>query len=312
MKIKFRLLVLSLFVAAVSIAGVYGQSVTTSGILWKPVEIKRQNLYYGPGGATLRPNLRRVRLIRRETGGNNLKYRIRDVSGRIWVAKIADESQPEVAAVRLLWAIGYETETNYIAPTLRIPGKGVYHNVSLELRPPGVDREERWKWDDNPFNGTNEMAGLKVMMAMINNWDLKDDNNLIMKTREANYFVISDLGSSFGKLPIHSVIILNRIGRSVNDPSDYVKSDFIEGTRNGEIDFSYKGKAANLLDGITVEQGRWLAALLTQLSDKQISDAFRAANYNATSVQTLTRAFRCSRRRFESSGIRPYGRRIDI
>jgi hypothetical protein len=283
---------MSLVIASVSVIAVRAQRETTTGVMWEPVDIKRQNLYYGPGGTALRPNLRRVTLIRRETGGNNLKYRIRDASGRVWVAKIADESQPEVAAVRLLWAIGYKTEINYIAPTLRIPGKKVYRNVSLELRPAGVDREERWRWDDNPFNGTNEMAGLKIMMAMFNNWDLKDDNNLIMKTSNANYFVISDLGSSFGKLPVHSAMILNRIGRSVNDPSDYVKSDFIKGTREGEIEFSYKGKAANLMDGITMEQGRWLAALLTQLSDKQISDAFRAANYNRTSVQTLARAFR--------------------
>jgi hypothetical protein len=268
------------------------QRVTTSGVLWEPVDISRQNLYYGPGGTALRPNLRRVTLIRRETGGNNLKYRIRDASGRVWVAKIADESQPEVAAVRLLWAIGYKTEINYIAPTLRIPGKGVYRNASLELRPEGHDREERWRWDDNPFNGTNEMAGLKMMMAMFNNWDLKDDNNLIIKTGNANHFVISDLGSSFGKPPIHSGFILNRVGRSVNDPADYVKSEFIKGTRAGEIEFAYKGKAVGLLEGITVEQGRWLAGLLTQLSDRQISDAFRAANYNAANVRALTRAFR--------------------
>jgi len=292
MKIQIRILIVSLFISSIFPIASNAQSVTTSGILWEPVDIKRQNLYYGPGGAAMRPNLRRVTLIRRETGGNNLKYRIRDASGRVWVAKIADESQPEVAAVRLLWAIGYKTEINYIAPTLRIPGKKIYHNASLELRPPGADREERWSWDDNPFNGTNEMAGLKIMMAMFNNWDLKDDNNLILKTANANYFVISDLGSSFGKLPVHSGIILNRIGRSVNDPSDYVKSDFIKGTREGEIEFSYKGKAVNLFEGVTVEQGRWLAALLTQLTDKQIADAFRAANYNATSVQTLSRAFR--------------------
>jgi hypothetical protein len=292
MKTKIRVLILGFIVASVFALAVNAQSRTMSGILWEPVDIKRQNLYYGPGGTSMRPNLRRVTLIRRETGGNNLKYRIRDASGRIWVAKIADEAQPEVSAVRLLWAIGYKTEINYIAPTIRIPGKGVYHNVSLELRPEGVNRDERWSWDDNPFNGTNEMAGLKMMMAMFNNWDLKDDNNLIMKTRDANYFVISDLGSSFGKLPVHSAMILNRIGRSVNDPSDYVKSDFIKGTREGEIEFSYKGKAANLFDGMTVENGRWLAGLLTQLTDKQIADAFRAANYNATAVQTLTRAYR--------------------
>jgi hypothetical protein len=292
MRIQIRQLIPIVFASFIASAIVSAQGVTTSGVLWEPVDIAKRDLYHGPGGTALRPNLRRVTLIRRETGGNNLKYRIRDASGRVWVAKIADESQPEVAAVRLLWGIGYKTETNYIAPTLRIPGKEVYRNASLELRPEGYDREERWRWADNPFNGTNEMAGLKIMMAMFNNWDLKDDNNLIIKTGDANHFVISDLGSSFGKPPVSSKFILNRVGRSVNDPADYVTSEFIKGTREGEIEFAYKGKAVGLLEGITVEQGRWLAGLLTQLSDKQISDAFRAAGYNAVSVRTLTRAFR--------------------
>src|SRR4029078_2567509 len=293
MKNQIRLLTLICVTSLISAgAALAQQRITTSGVLWEPVDVARQNLYYGPGGTALRPNLRRVTLIRRETGGNNLKYRIRDASGRVWVAKIADESQPEVAAVRLLWGIGYKTEINYIAPTLRIPGKQVYRNASLELRPEGFDREERWRWADNPFNGTNEMAGLKMMMAMFNNWDLKDDNNLVIKTGNANHFVISDLGSSFGKTPIHSGFILNRVGRSVNEPADYVQSGFIKSVRDGQLEFAYKGKAVGVLEGITVEQGRWLAGQLMQLSDKQISDAFRAANYNATSVQTLTRAFR--------------------
>ena len=45
--------------------------------------------------------------------------------------------------------------------------------------------------------------------------------------------------------------------------------------------FDFKGKGRNLMDDITVEQGRWLADLLLQLSDKQIGDAFRAANSHA-------------------------------
>ena len=262
-------------------------------VMWKPVKIQQQNLYFGPGGKGMQPNLKRITLIRKEKGGNNLKYRIKDGSGRIWVAKIADESQPETAAVRLLWGIGYLTEINYLAPNLTIPGKGKFKNVRLEARPTSIDRQDRWSWTDNPFVGTKELQGLKIMMALINNWDLKDGNNIILQTGQEQQYVISDLGSAFGKLAPLNVPVLNRFGRSVNRPDHFAKSEFIKGIENdGDLDFAYKGKAKDLFDKISPEEGLWLANLLNQLSDKQISDAFRAANYTPREIKMLTRAVR--------------------
>ena len=241
----------------------------------------------------MRPDLRRVTFIKKDTGGNNLKYRIRDARGREWVAKIADESQPEVAANRLLWAVGYRTEIDYLAPRLTNPGKGSFTNVRLEARPRGVDRDARWNWDDNPFVDTREFKGLRVMMALINNWDLKDSNNAILRTGNEAQYVVSDLGSSFGKLPISSAFILNRFGRSVNDPVDYAKSTFLHGVEDGgEVDFYYKAKGKDLLKGITVEEARWVGSLLSRLSDRQLRDAFRAANYSSADQRLLARAVR--------------------
>jgi hypothetical protein len=260
-------------------------------VIWQPVKISRRDLYWGAGGRAMFPNLKKVTLIRKETGGNNLKYRIKDASGRIWVAKIADESQPETAAVRLLWAVGYPTEINYLVPRLTIPGKGTFKNVRLEARPANIDRQDRWSWTDNPFVGSRELQGLKIMMALINNWDLKDGNNIIFQTGGERQYVISDLGSSFGKFAPLSLPIFNRFGRSVNNPEHYVKSEFVKGVEeDGDLDLAYKGNAKQLFDDITPEQGRWLAGLLKQLSDKQISDAFRAANYSPAEIRMLTQA----------------------
>jgi hypothetical protein len=262
-------------------------------VMWSPVKIESRNLYHGAGGMAMRPDLRRVTFIKKDTGGNNLKYRIRDASGREWVAKIADESQPEVAANRLLWAIGYRTEIDYLAPRITIPGKGTFTNVRLEARPRGVDRDAKWNWDDNPFVDTREFKGLRVMMALINNWDLKDSNNAILRTGGEAQYVVSDLGSSFGKLPISSAFILNRFGRSVNDPADYAKSTFLHGIEDdGDVDFYYKAKGKDLLKGITVEEARWVGSLLSRLSDRQLRDAFRAANYSAANQRLLARAVR--------------------
>jgi hypothetical protein len=260
-------------------------------VMWKPVNIGARDLFWGPGGKAMYPNLQRITFIRKETGGNNLKYRIKDASGRTWVAKIADESQPETAAVRILWAVGYPTEINYLVPSLTIPGKGTYKNVRLEARPASVDRQDRWSWTNNPFEGTNELQGLKIMMALINNWDLKDGNNIVLQTGGERQFVISDLGSSFGKFAPLSLPIFNRFGRSVNNPEHFVKSEFVKGVEeDGDLDFAYKGNFRSLFDYIKPEQGRWTANLLKQLSDKQISDAFRAANYSPSEVRMMTQA----------------------
>jgi hypothetical protein len=259
--------------------------------MWEPVDVSKRNLLLGAGGASMRPDLRRVRFVRKETGGNNLKYRIRDASGRIWVAKIADESQPEVAANRLLWAVGYRTEIDYVARRLTIPGKGTFTNIRLEARPKGIDRDGDWEWDSNPFVGTREFKGLRVMMALINNWDLKDSNNAILRTGRQAQYIVSDLGSSFGKLPVSSAFILNRFGRSVNDPEDFANSTFIHKVEdNGEIDFYYKAKGKKLLEQIRVEDARWIGRLLGRLSDRQIRDAFRAANYSPAQITILSRA----------------------
>lgn len=300
---SFAAVVSAVLILTAAVA-VFPQSQTA--VMWSPVNVSQRNLYIGPGGTAMRPNLRRIRFIKKEEGGNNLKYRIRDASGRVWVAKIADESQAEVAANRLLYGIGYRTEIDYLAPRLTIPGKGRYTNVRLEARPAGVERDGRWGWDENPFVDTREFKGLRVMMAFINNWDLKDSNNVILRTRGEAQYVVSDLGSSFGKLPYASAPILNRFGRSVNDPIDYVNSTFIHGVEpNGEVDFYYKAKGKKLLKDIHVGDARWIGGLLARLSDKQIRDAFRAANYSRSEIDFLADAVK--RRIRELNNLPGYG-----
>lgn len=274
-------------------------------VMWEPVNIKQRNLYLGPGGTALRPNLRRLTFVEKEKGGNNLKYRIKDGSGRVWVAKIADESRPEVAAARLLWGIGYQTEINYLAPRLTIPTKGAYSNVSLEARPANVKRGERWDWNENPFVGTKELKGLKLMMAMINNWDIKADNTAILTTGNQRQYIISDLGSSFGKLPVSSGFLVNRIGRSVDRPDHFAKSKFINGIdEDGFVDLAYNSKHSGVMDDITVEDASWLAGLLGQLSDRQVNDAFRAANYSVAERRLLTNTLRGRIRQLRMVGSR--------
>ena len=268
------------------------KELTGTPVLWhEPTDLESRNLVLGAGGEEMKPDISTLTFIEQKTGGFSTKYRVKDAKGNEWVAKIGKEAQTDTAANRLLWALGYETEIAYLVPHAKIEGKGEFDNVRLEARPASVKRAGNWMWENNPFMSAPEFRGLKILMVMLNNWDMKDDNNEILAPRgdtsgEAELrYIISDLGATFGKTG-------GFLSRSRNKPSDYVKAEFIKKVNGDVIDFSYSGKNQKLFEGITVADARWLNNLLKRLSDNQIKDAFRAANYSAEEIDLLAGEFR--------------------
>lgn len=268
----------------------------TNPVLWEEVDATSLDLFNGPGGAAMQPDVSKVTFIKEDTQGHNKKYRIKDAKGQIWVAKLGTEAQPETSAVRLLYGLGYKTEINYLVPTLNIPGKGTFKNVRLEARPKNVERLDEWKWKENPFVDTNQLQGLKIMMVFLTNWDLLDLQNKVLRVNNngtvEDQFVISDLGATFGKLGNNNLPFFFRLGRKTNDPGTWYEAGFVSGVKDGMIDFDFKGKGRSLMEDITVEQGHWLATRLAQLSDRQLDDAFRAANYSADEIKLLKDGFK--------------------
>jgi hypothetical protein len=271
-------------------------------VLWRePADISSLDLLAGPGGDALKPDLSQIIWEENDTSGYSVKWKVRDASGKHWVAKLGNEARPETAATRLVWAAGYPTEVNYLVPCVKITnapkppsdksvkrceGKG-FANVRFEARPEGVKRLDAWGWKENPFAGTKEFQGLVVMMALVNNWDLKDENNKVVYVPgegggegELRY-LISDLGATFGKTG-------GPIAHSRNEPGKYIRTGFVEKVDGNLVRFDYHGKNSGLFDGITVEQAKWIGDLLSQLSEKQIMDAFRAANFDSKEIEGLS------------------------
>jgi hypothetical protein len=291
--VSLVLSVLAIFVVTSDVAAQNKKRVPRgTPVLWSaPTNIGSRNLYLGPGGAAMRPNLSRITFLEEDKGGySGTKYRIRDGAGREWVAKIGKEAQSETAAVRLLWAVGYETEINYLVPRLTIPGKGTFEDARLEARPANDDRVGEWKWEGNPFDGTRQFQGLKIMMLFLENWDIKDSNNEIINRKGSNLlrYVVSDLGATFGKTG--GLPVLWTVTRSRNNPDDYEDAKFVDGVEGNFVKFRYSGKKKDIFENITVADARWLHGWLSRLSRGQIRDAFRAANYNREEVETLTDA----------------------
>ena len=268
------------------------KELTGKPVMWKdPTDLESRNLILGAGGEEMKPDVSQLTFIEQKTGGFSTKYRVKYAKGNEWVAKIGKEAQTDTAANRLLWALGYETEIAYLIPHAKIEGKGEFDNVRLEARPANVKRAGNWMWENNPFMSAPGFKGLKILMVMLNNWDMKDDNNEILAPRgdtsgEAELrYIISDLGATFGKTG-------GFLSRSRNKPSDYVKAEFIKKVNGDAIDFSYSGKNQKLFQGLTVADARWLSNLLKRLSDDQIKDAFRSANYSAEEVDLLAGEFK--------------------
>ena len=125
--------------------------------------------------------------------------------------KLGQEPQSETAATRLLWAAGYFVDEDYYLPEFKVTnmpklhrgGKfvsadGTVHKARLERKIKEIKNLGTWSWFANQSQGKREMNGLRIMMALMNNWDLKSVNNSIYAIGDERRYVVSDLGASFG------------------------------------------------------------------------------------------------------------------
>jgi len=265
------------------------------------------NLLRGPGGQD-RP-AGKFTFVKEDKQGTAPKFEIMDEQGVHWKAKLGDEAKSETAAARLVWAAGYFTDEDYYLPELRVEkmpllsrghefvsADGVVRGVRLERIVKGQKKTGNWSWFKNPFAGTKELNGLKIMMALVNNWDLKEVNNAIYDHKgEGARYVVSDLGASFGETG-------NAITRSKSNLTDYTESKFIQKVTAEHVDFVLNSRpfvlsAVNvpyyasrthmqdIVKDIPIADAKWLGKLLEPISDEQIRDCFRAAGYSAEEVE---------------------------
>jgi len=275
-------------------------------VLWKQhANVERLDLFYGPGGRQGAPDPHgKFTYVGRDTHGTQKKIYAKDDKGREWTVKFGPEARPETAATRIVWAMGYHADQDYFVNKVHIdgmPGGDAVH-VRFKRRHHGYKDIGLWTWESNPFNGTRELDGLKVLMVFLNNWDLKSDNNKILRPNKQSgedpdelIYYVGDLGATFGKTGslAHGLHVPKDPPAGSRDkPKEYASQAFIDGVRDGAVHFHYKGKDASAVKGIPVANARWMGNMLARLSDKQLSDAFRAAGYDSSEISTLVGAAR--------------------
>ena len=287
-------------------------------ILWRdPDDIATRNLYYGPGGAEHQPRGKMV-FVAEDHAGTNPKFDVRDSEGTKWTVKMGVEARPETAAAHLLWAAGYYTDEDYFVPSLVVDGlpshlqrgqnligrDGAISNVRLERHLKNEKKAGNWRWRRNPFIGTRKFNGLRVMMALMNSWDLKDENNKVYEPEadgQQKIYVVSDLGASFGTTGYSWTQT-----RAKGNLKSYSHSRFIGKVQPEFVDFNVPTRPALIyffhLPGlirrlrirwigrhIPREDAKWMGDLLSHLSHGQIQDAFRSAGYSPQEVDGFSK-----------------------
>ena len=277
-------------------------------VLWEqPSDIAEENLLLGRGGADHRPDAP-FTFLSEDTNGTNPKFDVRDGNGKKWRVNLGNEAQVEVTSSRLLWAVGFFTNEDYLLPSATVSdlhirrGADLTHNGSVTnarfARKPGEEKKlGNWRWKDNPFEKTREFNGLRVMMAVLNNWDLKDVNNAIYTDPKHNrqIFLVSDIGATFGANTEHRTHSSDK-----DNVTSYEQSKFILSKNDKQVSFgtpSFPGRflydegpvlipeafRRSALDwighDIPLADARWMGSLLGQLSHQQIEDAFRAGAF---------------------------------
>jgi hypothetical protein len=260
-------------------------------VLWRdPGRIAARDLFWGAGSAAAAPR-GPFTFVEEDLSGHNPKVSVRDAAGRQWDVKFGEEIHSEVAANRIVWALGYFVEAQYYVPSGLIRGAaslgrarehiaadGRFRGARFRFRDPAMPRtEEEWTVARNPFVGTRELSGLEVLMTLLNNWDMEGPrNNRVLRARGPRgglerRFLVSDLGATFGRM---GGGIMSR--RSKWNLEDFRDEKFIERVEAGAIRLAYKGYDPHI-DRIPMAHARWFAGLAAQLRPAQVRRAFEAA-----------------------------------
>jgi hypothetical protein len=276
------------------------QSGAGTPIIWRdPGKISEKDLFWGSGSENRAPKPP-FKFVEEEAKGTQPKVEVTDAGGEKWKVKFGKEVHSEVAATRLLWAMGYYAEETYFVPSGKIEGitqlhrakqfiapDGSFEGARFEKRPKNIERTKiAWAWGDNPFIGTKELSGLRILMTLINNWDTRrvSKNNVVLRIAGTDgtvedWYVVEDLGSSFGKMGRYLFVTRNRW-----DLEDFKTQKFIDGVSGNMLDLHYQGGARSI-NKVPLDHAQWFSGLLSQLTVNQVRRAFEAAGANNSEIE---------------------------
>ena len=280
-------------------------------VLWQqPRGITMEDWIWGPGGQARAPQPP-FEFVAEDVKGTNPKIQVRDAKGDKWTVKFGGEDHSDVFASRLLFAMGYVAQPSYFVasgvvsgvhglrrakPFLGKNGAFVYARFKLKDPSKGAKVEGAgWSWTDNPFVGTHELNGLKILLMLMSNWDAKDSRDgagsntaIYSKTGPAGgerYYAFDDWGATFGKWG-------GFFSRDKWNADGYSRQTRNFARIDGEtIRWGYRGKhVKDVASGIQMEDVRWLLTYLSRVNDAELRAALQASGATAPQIDAYARS----------------------
>jgi len=272
--------------------------------VWIPTDIPSKDLRVGPTGpGAFAPGATvTCTYLDKKLGGASPKFACRLPDGdevKVKYGGANGEVYGEVAASRLLWALGFGADSMYsvrvvcrgcpphVGGILRTDGDRLLDPAAVERKFPGRELAEKWDWDeleqiDAAAGGATraERDALALLAVLLQHSDNKADNQRVVCLEEARegggcrvpLMMIQDLGITFGRANA-----LNQHPRASVNLEEWRRLPVWKDAQScvGNLSGSWTG---TLKEPVIGEAGRqFLAGLLTQLSDRQIRDMFEAA-----------------------------------
>ena len=281
---------------------------TQPAILWRaPSGIGIENWTCGSAGCDHAP-APPFQFENEDTEGTFPKITVTDANGRTWSVKFGVKVIPESFCSRFVAALGYVIEPSYYVASGKIDNTsrlvstrsfvksdGRFVRARFQLRDSSSLAflpKHAWSLTDNPFRGTHELAGLRVVLMMLSNWDTKDlrsgqeSSNTAVFRGPGGQLLYSffDWGSTLGRWG-------NIMRRTRSDCSGFSADTprLITGVHGNVVVWGYSGKHEDdVRNGITVDDLRWLFPYLSAITAEQIRAGLKASGATDRQIASWT------------------------
>jgi hypothetical protein len=283
-------------------------------VLWRdPGPVERLDFTSGAGGTALKPTPP-FEYDKELASGAWPKLKVKDARGLEWVVKWGDEIKAEIFSTRLVWACGYFVEPIYyiesgtiehatgLTRTARfVSTDGRFQPARFQIWDKNLLKNNNFAWSSNPFVGTHELNGLKILVMLTSNWDTKDarDVDTGVNTAITKYlspgvvdhrYMVFDWGATLGKWGLPG------LGRNKWDCEGYAaqSKDLVKRLPGDQLHWGYRTAhhRGDLVENVTVEDVRWLLRYLGRVSDAQLRAGLTAAGATPEETQCFAAAVR--------------------
>jgi hypothetical protein len=165
----------------------------------------------------------------------------------------------------------------------------VMDEANVQSREAGGHNIGPWSWDRLGHSERREVRGAALLFAWTNCFDVRWDNNRLKRDGAGIRHIISDLGNGLGRADNFKVDAQGLVNEF---PWTFTEAPVVD--RRGRERRSFRIVSYQPIFGndafrdMTVDDARWMARLIAQLTETQIQQALIAAGYTSAEVRLYT------------------------